>query len=415
MRSPARRRRFTRLSYRNRRRLPIRPITQLQARRHALAAQGFGVPRPSGRIDVRHFRRLFDTVGLLQLDSVNVLARAHYLPGFSRLGAYDRSALDRYTVASGEVFEYWAHVASLLPIGTFPLYRHFMQQEREWRAIRQLETEHPGYVESVYREVAEHGPLTVSDLANPGTRTGAWWGYGQGKLALEWLVISGRLATWRDRSFTRVHDLPERVYPARLLEAEVPARHEVYRELLLRAARHHGIGNAIDLCDYYRIKVPEARPILAELVAEGELEPVEVEGWRGPVYRHPEVTPLRQARGTALLSPFDPLVWHRQRTERLFGFSYRIEIYIPESKRVYGYYTLPFLLDGDLVGRVDLKADRQGSRLLVRSAHAEEGVALGHVAGRLRTELEEMARWLGLDDIAVAGKGDLAGPLRAAF
>jgi uncharacterized protein YcaQ len=387
----------------------------LQARCHTLAAQGFGVPRPVGRIDVRHFRRLFDTVGLLQLDSVNVLARAHYLPAFSRLGPYDRSALDRYTVGSGEVFEYWAHAASLLPIDTFPLYRHFMQQQPEWRAIRRLEVEHPGYAESVYRQVVEHGPLTVSDLANPGTRTGPWWGYGHGKLALEWLVISGRLATWRDPAFTRVHDLPERVYPATVLAAEVPARHDVYRDLLLRAARHHGIGTAVDLCDYYRIRVPEARPILAELVADGELEAVEVEGWRGPVYLHPESAPLRRPRGTALLSPFDPLVWHRDRTERLFGFVYRIEIYTPKEKRVYGYYTLPFLLDGALVGRVDLKADRRGSRLLVQAAHAEDGVDLRHVAGRLGTELETMARWLGLGEITVARNGNLAGSLRSAL
>ncbi len=390
-------------------------MTQLQARCHALAAQGFGVRRPVGRIDVRHFRRLFDTVGLLQLDSVNVLTRAHYLPAFSRLGPYDRAAFDRYTVGSGEVFEYWAHVASLLPIDTFPLYRHFMQEQPEWRAIRRLEVEHPGYVESVYHEVAEHGPLTVSDLANPGTRTGSWWGYGHGKLALEWLVISGRLAAWRDRNFTRVHDLPERVYPAAASRPWCRGAEDVYRDLLLRAARHHGIGTAIDLCDYYRIRVPEARPILAELVAEGELQQVEVEGWRGPVYLHPESAPLRRPGGTALLSPFDPLVWHRGRTERLFGFFYRIEIYTPKEKRVYGYYTLPFLLDGDLVARVDLKADRQGSRLLVQGAHAEDGVDLRHVAGRLGSELEEMARWLDLGEISVVSNGNLAGPLGAAL
>ena len=390
----------------------MRSITPLEARRYALAAQGFGSPRPGGRIDVRHFRRLFATVGLLQLDSVNVLARAHYLPAFSRLGPYDRAALDRYAISSGEVYEYWSHMASLLPIDTLPLYRRFMTAVPRWRVVREIEGDHPGYVQSVYRQVVDHGPLTVSDLADPGARTGPWWGYGPGKMVLEWLFVSGRLATWRDHRFTRVYDLPERVYPAALLEADIPSRADVYRALLLSAARHHGIGTAVDLCDYHRIKLPEARPILADLVERRQLEQVTVDGWRGPVYLHPEAVAMRRLRGTALLSPFDPLVWHRDRTDRLFGFHYRIEIYTPEPKRVYGYYVLPFLLDGSLVGRVDLKADRQGSRLLVRAAHAEDSVDRAHVASRLLVELESMASWLGLGALSVARKGNLAAPLQ---
>ncbi|MDQ3781823.1 MAG: winged helix DNA-binding domain-containing protein [Actinomycetota bacterium] len=392
----------------------MRSITVLQARRFALAAQGFGTGRPTGRVDVRHFRRLFHHVGLVQLDSVNVLARAHYLPAFSRLGPYDRDAFDRYTVASGEIFEGWSHVASLLPVETYPLYRHAMEAEPNWRALVQLETEHPGYVEAVYREVVTHGPLTISDLADPGARTGPWGGYAPGKLALEWLFFKGRLASYRDRNFAKVYDLAERVIPGELLNGQVVPAEEAHRRLLLLAARHHGIGTASDLADYYRIKVSTAKVVLDRLVVSGELEGIEVTGWKHPVYVHPEVTPLRQPQGTALLSPFDPVVWYRDRTERLFDFFYRIEIYVPEPKRVYGYYVLPFLLDGALVARVDLKADRQGSRLLVRGAFAEPDVDRVNVARALRTELETMAGWLGLTEVAVADRGNLAAALGGA-
>lgn len=390
----------------------MRSLTVAQARNLALAAQGFGVRRPAGRVDVRHFRRLFDRIGLLQLDSVNVLARAHYLPVFARLGPYDRDALDQFTTASGEVFEYWAHMASLLPIDTYPLYRHAMANEPAWGVVERLETQHPGYVESVYRQVVDRGPLTVSDLANPGTRTASWWGWGPGKIALDRLYITGRIATYRGPNFIKLFDLPARVIPPAQLDGDMVPGHEAYRRQLLRAARHHGIGTVADLADYYRIKVPVARPLLARLAASGELEQVEVAGWKGPVYLHPEAVPLRRTRGTALLSPFDPLVWHRDRTERLFDFFYRIEIYVPEPKRVHGYYVLPFLLDGDLVARVDLKADRQGSRLLVRGAYAEPGVDRMHVARQLRSELETMAGWLGLGEVEIADRGDLAEPLR---
>jgi uncharacterized protein YcaQ len=389
----------------------VKRLTVAQARRIALAAQGFAAPRPTGAVDVRHFRRVFRAMGVLQLDSVNVVARSHYLPVLARLGAYDRTRLDGYTTHHEEVFEYWGHEASLLPVDTYPLWRHRMDAIRPWRSIVALEDEHPGYIESVYEEVARHGPLTVSDLSDPGLRTGPWWGYGRGKNALEWLFAKGRIAAWRDRNFTRVYDVPERVLPERVRAIEPPDRDEAYRRLLLLAAQHHGIGTAGDLGDYYRLHGPTVRPHLEELAATGRLLRVEVPGWRGPVYLDPEARTPRKIAGAALLSPFDPVVWHRERVERLFGFYYRIEIYVPQPKRIYGYYVLPFLLDGELVGRVDLKADRKAGVLRVQAAHAEDGRDHLRVARALAPELNEMAAWLELDHVTVVRRGNLAATL----
>jgi uncharacterized protein YcaQ len=312
----------------------MRRVTADQARRIALAAQGFTDPEPTGAVDRRHFRRVFRRIGLLQLDSVNVLARSHYLPVLARLGPYHRARLDDYTARSGEVFEYWSHVASLLPVEDYPLYRHRMDAEPIWESIAVMGREHPEYVRSVYDEIAERGPLTVSDLSDPGARTGPWWGYGNGKYALEWLFMKGRITSRRTNGFTRLYDLTERVIPQHLLDAEPVPENEAHRVLLLKAARHHGIGTARDLADYHRIKVPAARPILAGLVAAGELEQVEVPGWRNPVYLHPEADRPRRAHGTALLSPFDSLIWERDRTERIFNFFYREQVVDFLRKRV---------------------------------------------------------------------------------
>jgi uncharacterized protein YcaQ len=281
----------------------------------------------------------------------------------------------------------------------------------QWRAIRELDYEHPGYVERVFEEIAAHGPLTVSDLSDPGSRTGPWWGYGRGKITLEWLFAKGRIVAWRDRNFTRVYDIPERVIPERVRSIEAPDRSDAYRTLLLLAARHHGLGTANDLADYYRLLVSDARPILESLVDAGALERVEVEGWSGPVYLDPQARLPRRITGAALLSPFDPVVWHRGRVERLFDFSYRIEIYVPQPKRVYGYYVLPFMLDGELVGRVDLKADRKARVLRVQAAHAEDGRDHRRVGGALASELHRMATWLDLDGVTVVRKGNLSATL----
>ncbi|MEN8113121.1 MAG: crosslink repair DNA glycosylase YcaQ family protein [Actinomycetota bacterium] len=390
----------------------MRTLTNDQARRIALAAQGFTTPRPAGRVDIRHFRRVFDKIGLLQLDSVNVLERSHYLPLFSRLGPYSRAAFHRWSTTSGELFEYWAHEASLVPVVHYPTYRFRMDGMKPWRSIRELEEHRPGYIDSVLDEVARHGPLTASDLNDPGERGGPWWGYAPGKQALEWLFASGRVTAYRTPSFGRLYDVPERIISPQEREARALGRLDAYRTLLMDAARHHGVGTAGDLADYHRLHKPTARAVLKDLAAEGALTPVRVDGWQNPAYLYPESIVPRRATGTALLSPFDSLIWSRERVERIFGFRYRIEIYVPKDKRIYGYYVLPFLLDGELVARVDLKADRKHRRLLVQAAHLEPGHDASPVSEALATELAAMAEWLELDDVHVVESGDLASDLR---
>lgn len=386
-----------------------------QARRIALAAQGFAVPRPTGRIDVRHFRRVFGHVGLLQLDSVNVLERSHYLPVFSRLGSYDRRAFDRWTAKSGELFEYWGHEASLIPVAHYPMFRFRMDEMQPWGSVRRLLEERPGYVDRVFEEVGRRGPLTVSDLDDPGERGGPWWGYAPGKQALEWLFASGRVAATRTSSFGRLYDLPERVLPEWVLRKRAPDREQAYRGLLVDAVRHHGVGTAADLADYYRLHVPTARTVLAELANDGLVKPASVEGWPQRAYVAPDVAIPRRSTGTALLSPFDSLVWNRDRVERLFGFRYRIEIYVPRGQRVHGYYVLPFLLDGELVARVDLKADRKRRLLLVQAAHLEPDRDALTVAAALGAELRRAAQWISLDDVVVADRGNLSAAVRRAL
>ena len=394
--------------------LDLTTISPDLARRIALTAQGLASSRPTGRVDVRHFRRVMGSVGVLQLDSVNALSRSHYLPVFSRLGPYDRAALDAYTSHSGEVYEYWAHAASLLPTVRYPLFRWRMASFRPGPRTQGIEDEHPGYIETVYREIVANGPLTVAQLSDPGARTGPWWGHGRGRIALDWLFAVGKITAYRDHRFGRVYDLPERVIPPEYLAAEAPDEAGAYRELLVLAAAHHGIGTAKDLTDYYRLKVPVARPILEQLVADGSLLPATVPGWRQPAYLHPQAVRPRKVRGAALLSPFDSLIWERDRTERLFDFSYRIEIYVPEPDRVHGYYVLPFLLDGELVARVDLKSDRKARRLVVPASFAEDGADRVRVSRELAAELLSMAAWLGLDDVEIGGSGNLAKALRKA-
>jgi uncharacterized protein YcaQ len=389
----------------------VRKIGLPQARRIALAAQGFADKRPANGVNAGHLRRLLEKIGLLQLDSVNVLVRSHYLPVFSRLGRYPRDLLDEYAYRRRRLFEYWAHVASLVPIERYPLFRHRMERFEGWHRIDDLREAHPGYVEWVLEKVRERGPITVSDLEDPVRRRGPWWGWGAAKVALEYHFGRGMITTAGRQGFTRVYDVAERVIPAHLRDGDAPTANEAMRELLLLGARHHGIGTAKDIADYYRLPIVESRRLLDELVASRELEEVEVRGWRGKAYLHPEARWPRRIGARALLSPFDPIVWERDRTERLFDFFYRIEIYVPQLERVYGYYVLPFLLDDRLVARVDLKSDRQGKRLLVRGTYSEEGVDRDYVARELAAELELMADWLGLDGVVVGPKGDLAAEL----
>jgi len=388
----------------------MRRISIDQARRYALAAQGFTEPRPSGRVDVRHFRRVLDRVLVIQLDSVNVFSRTHYMPFFSRLGAYDRVALDRWLWQSGEMFEYWGHMASLLPVADHRLFRWRMERYN-WDRAEELIAQRPGYLEGILEEVRQRGPLRTGDLDDPGERdrmANPMWNWSDGKVALEILFVKGKLAAADRRNFVRMYDLAERVIPLAHFEAPEAPRVEAQTILLERSARALGVGTADDVADYYRIRMPEARPLLKQLVADGRLIEIEVEGWDSPALLHPEAKLPRLVEGKALLSPFDNLIWYRDRVERLWNFLYRIEIYVPEAKRIHGYYVLPFLLDGDLVARVDLKTDRKAGALLVKGAFAEPGVDPVRVGRELREELESVATWLGLGKVDVSRNGNLA-------
>jgi uncharacterized protein YcaQ len=394
-------------------------ISLRDARRVALAAQGFTDARPRGRVDRRHFRRVLDRLATVQLDSVNVVTRSHELVFFARLGPYDRDALSRWLWGSREVFEYWGHEASLHPAERQPLLRWRMAGEHAWGGVRRVARDNPELVTVALAEVAERGPVVIGDLDvhRSSPRTESWWGWGEGKRVVEHLFHTGQVTAVRRNGFSRAYLLPERWLPADVLAAPTPAEADARRELLLIAARAHGIGTARDLADYYRLNVPAAAQLLAGLAADGALVPVRVEGWRQPAYLHPEAhLPRRRLRARALLSPFDSLIWERQRTERLWDFAYRIEIYTPAPKRTYGYYVLPFLLDEALVARVDLKADRQAGVLRVRAAWSEDGVDdRDRVAAELTAELAEMAGWLALGEgIVVERRGDLAPELGAA-
>jgi uncharacterized protein YcaQ len=387
-----------------------------RARRIALGAQGFGVPRPTGRVDRRHVRRVFDHVGLIQMDSVNVLVRSQELPLFARLGPHRRDLLTGMA-NDGELFEYWGHEASLLPMELFPLLRWRMEaagaKAAGWGGLIALAKARPDYVEAVYDEVAQRGLVSAGELDDPGTKSGPWWGWRHGKQALEYLFWSGRLSARRRPSFERVYDVTERIIPPEYLDQPVPTEAEGQKALLLRAARALGIGTAKDLADYFRINVPKARPLVAELAEAGQLVPVVVDGWKDPAFLHPGAKTPRRIDARALLSPFDSLIWERARTERLFDFRYRIEIYTPAPKRVYGYYVLPFLLGDELVARVDLKSERADGTLRVRGAYAEPLRDPAAIAGPLAEELRLMAGWLGLGRVAVDRRGDLAPALRA--
>jgi uncharacterized protein YcaQ len=392
----------------------VERLTVAQARRIALAAQGFADARPAGRVDARHLRRVLDRIGVLQIDSVNVLVRSYELPLFARLGPHSRALLPDLVERRRELFEYWAHEASFAPVELHPLLRWRMEAAagHAWSHVRAMPRDLPDYVAAVYEEVAERGPLSARELSDGGEKSGPWWGWSKGKAALEWLFWSGVITSaGRGSNFERRYDLPERVLPAHILELPTPSEEEAHRELLRRAARHHGIGTARDLGDYFRIKITKARARLAELVDAGELMPVQVGDWKEIAYLHPGARRPRRVDARALLSPFDSLIWERSRAERLFDVRIRIELYTPAPKRVHGYYVLPFLLGEEIVARVDLKSDRKESRLLVQSAYREDGHSASDVAAPLMDELRSMATWLGLDDVEVKRRGDLSASL----
>ncbi len=367
-------------------------------------------------MDRRHVRRVLDRVGLLQIDSVNVLVRSQELPLFARLGPHRRDLLATMA-ADGELFEYWGHEASIVPVENFPLFRFQMEANRDraaWPMLLRLHRERPEYIDSVLEEVAALGPVTAGELSDGGRRKGTWWDWADGKVALEHLFLAGYVSARRRPNFEREYDLTERFIPSSVYEQPVPSPEASRRELLALAGHSLGVATAKDLADYYRLKPTRCRDALGELVEEGRLVPVEVEGWKDTAYLDPAARLPRRVRARALLSPFDSLVWYRERTERIFGFHYRIEIYTPAPKRRFGYYVLPFLLGEDLVARVDLKADRKAGVLLVPGVYAEPGVRATEVAAPLAAELELMAAWLGLDRVDVGERGDLANELRLA-
>jgi uncharacterized protein YcaQ len=392
-------------------------LSRKEARRIALGAQGLARPRPAGPVSSRRLLALAERLNLIQIDSVNVIARAHYLPAFSRLGAYPTGLLD--AAAWGRprrLFEYWGHEASLLPLALQPLLRWRMARaergEAGWGALRAFATERRAEAETVLARIAAEGPLAASDLEKG--RTG-WWEWSGAKRVLEWLFWAGKITTATRRgSFERLYDLPERVLPAQILALPAPGEAEAQRALLERSARALGVATARDLRDYFRLSPADAAPRIAELVEEGVLVPMRVEGWRDLAYLHRDATAPRRTDAQALLAPFDPLIWERARAERLFGLRYRIEIYTPAAKRVHGYYVLPFLLRDGIAARLDLKAERKSGRLLVHAAHGEPG-APPDTAPALAAELKLMASWLGLTSVRVDRKGDLAEALRRQF
>ncbi|HEY8301349.1 MAG TPA: winged helix-turn-helix domain-containing protein [Jatrophihabitans sp.] len=399
-------------------------LSLAQARRIALAAQGFGDPRPSGRVDARHVRRVLMRIGLLQLDSVNVFCRSHYLPVFARLGPYPRELLDELSahtagrVRRRELFEYWAHEASLVPVEHQPLLRWRMARAAEsaWPGVRRIAHEKPHLLEDILATIEADGPIRSSQtgIAPIAPRPGHMWNWHDGKIALEYLFYAGRVTAARRVNFERYYDLPERVLPDEILAAPTPDPADAFRELIRISARAHGVATEPDLRDYFRLSHSASKQAVAELVESGELLPVQIEGWDAPAWLWHEAKRPRRVTARALLSPFDPLVWFRDRTERLFGFRYRIEIYTPAPKRVYGYYVLPVLLGEELVGRVDLKSDRQAGVLRVQAAHLEDGHDPHYVATELAEELALTAQWLGLTGVVVMPRGELAPYLAAA-
>ncbi|MDD7924421.1 winged helix-turn-helix domain-containing protein [Actinomycetospora chibensis] len=408
-------------------------MSAAQARRAAVAAQGFGGATRRGRPSRATLAATARHLGLLQLDSVNVAVRAHYAPLFARLGPYDRDALDALawpqTAAQRRrrtMVEYWVHEASLLPVEDWPLFRWRMRdnEKRQSRWLGNALDHRPDILDAVHEVIEAHGPLEASEVArvlgDAGDRVarahGGWWQRSDVKVACEHLFATGVLTTGTRRGFRRAYELSERVLPPEV-HALRPERDESMRALIRRAATTLGVATEPDLRDHHRLPPAESQAAVAELVDAGELVRVDVEGWPAPAYRPPDARLPRRVTGRALLAPFDPLIWFRARTLRIFDFHYRIGIYTPAEQRTHGYYVFPFLLDGRLVARVDLKADRVGGVLHVPGAFAEDGVEGrdgARVAAELAAELATMAGWLGLDGVAVDGGGDLAPALAQA-
>ncbi len=388
-----------------------------QARRIALAAQGFADPTPSSKVGTTHFRRALGRMGLLQLDSVQYLCRSHYLPLFSRLGPHSMSKLDSYCHQGKDLMEAWAHEASLIPVSIEPLLRWRKAESRSgrvWSHLYDLATTKPKYVEAVRREVVRRGRLRAADLDDHKAASGDWWGgQSEAKIALEWLFRIGALAVRRDDRFRRVYEDIDRVVPAEVRKQATPSPEEAQRELLMIAARSHGIGTLDCLADYFRLRKPDVRRRLQELVEDKRLEVVDVIGIDGPVYKHPKARCPRKVLASAMLSPFDPVVWNRNRARCFFNFEYRIEIYVPKDKRKFGYYVLPFLFEGELSGRVELKAERKTKELRVVGAWAEDSAKTSKLASAMAKSILSLAEHFEFEGVLRPKKGNLARALSA--
>jgi uncharacterized protein len=395
-------------------------LTLGEARRIALHAQGFqGQPRDKTP-NWTKIARTVDSLNLLQIDSVNVLVRSHYLPLYARLGDYDRNALDKrcFDNTHRKFFECWAHEASLVPLSLHPLMRWRMHRAQRGDGIYthmdNFGREQKSFLKSTLAHIQKNGPIRSADVPGGGKSKGSWWGWSKGKLALETLFDQGLLTAATRQSFERIYDIPERVIPADVLNQPTPAETDTFRTLIEKSAIALGIATEIDLKDYFRLPVAEARKALAENVEAGVLQTVSVDGWKQKAYAHRDTKLPKSAGATTLLSPFDPLVWNRDRAERLFNFHYRIELYTPEQKRKFGYYVLPMLHGEKLIGRFCLKADRATSTLKVNASHHENGVELASISQPVREELQRMAKWLGLEKVTINNIGNLAPRLRQA-
>jgi hypothetical protein len=375
------------------------------ARSLALAAQGFDMPRPANKATQRHVNSLISRLGVIQIDSVNVLVRSQELPLFSRLGNHDRNAIPKAT-ESQKLFEYWGHEAAHLPVEIHPLFRWKMEAARLGKArhwgLASFYDDNKTFVKRMLKHVETNGPTTARELSSRTEKRGAdkktWWDWDESKTALEYLFLTGQLMSrGRGTDFARIYDTPERVLPQRIIDAPTPTEHDARKHLLVRSAIAQGVATAGDLADYYRQKPAAVKQLITELVEEGELRAVAVDGWAEKAFVHRSAKLPKQLHATALLSPFDSLVWCRPRNERLFDFHYRIEIYTPQEKRKFGYYVLPFMMNGQMVGRVDLKSDRANSKLLVHSVHTEKGIKRSAINEALNNELLSMATWLQLN------------------
>lgn len=399
-------------------------ISRAAARRIAIAAQGLAGPRPTGRVDRRHLRRVFDTIGVIQIDSVNVLVRSQELPLFARLGSHPRDLIPRAT-ADGELYEYWCHEASHLPLEHFALSRLRMDMARQgvrvWSGVREAVKKHPRMVDELLARVNETPEgLVAGDVRTRQGPKGSWWDWDAGKTILEWLFWTGQItAQRRANDFARVYRGLHHVFPAEVLNAPARDALDIRRTLLMQAARAMGVATAKDLYDYHRQIPAVTKSALQSLVDDGSLTQVHVEGWKEIAYLHPEARQPRSVSARALLSPFDSMVWCRPRNERVFDFHYRIEIYTPAAKRQYGYYVLPFLWNDRLAARVDLKADRATGELLVPGAFAESDISrpadTRALAADLADELQLMATWLGLERVTVGTRGNLSRELRSSL